>query len=519
MTGPLLDSPAELVAQARALDRDGRSAEAMAAFTSAIAEAERVNDAASLAEALRRISILHHRRGQAFEAIRACERSVEVAREAGLSLLAAEALNSLGAHYVARGAPQQAISALEQALELGSGDDELRARVELNLGILASIRGELDTALNHYVLALAAYQRAGNEHGCALTAHNLGKLSAGRGALEDAERHFLEAVRGAEGAKDLSLQALCLVSLADIDVARQRFEESRQRAETALAAYDRLGSKRGKADAYRVIGMFYRETGRHALAESRLSSAIDLAVAADATLIEAEACRELAILHRMTGRNRDALLQLNRAHRLFHRLHAHLDAVNVGGRVAELQGTYVSVVREWGQSIESRDSSTFGHCERVARHAVGLSRALGLDEHAETTILLGAYLHDVGMVCVPHEILGKTSALTPEELKVWQMHTVWGAELLANIEFPWEIKPVVRWHHERRDGAGYPDQLRGDEVPLSAQVVGILDAYDDLVTGRFGAAPVAPREAVWRIVEMRAAWSERVVDAFVKTIT
>lgn len=515
VTGP---APIALVREASALARDGNVREAVVRLGVAITTAERLNDSAALADGLRRLSVLHHQSGDVAEARRLCERSFEVARKSGRNALAAEALNTLGVQHLLGGAPADAGRHFERALALGSPSGELRARVEQNLGILANIRGDFDAALEHYGKSLDAYRQVGDEHGCALTAHNLGMVRADRGDLDSAERSFEEGLRGAERLNDQSLIALCLVSLADVDVARQRYENARQRAETALAMFDRLGGRRGKADAYRVIGVVYRETGRPALAESRLSSAIDLAVAADATLIEAESCRDLALLHRTNSRNRDALQLLNRAYRLFRRLDARPDAVNVGGRLAELRGTYLSVVREWGASIETTDANTYGHCERVARNAVAVARTLHLDEHDETTILLGAYLHDVGMVRVPHEILTKTSPLTETERVVLERHPVWGIELLAGTEFPWDIKPIVRWHHERRDGRGYPDRLRGDEIPIAAQVVGLLDAYDDLTTGRFGMPGVNSREAIWRIVERRAEWTEKVLDAFVKTI-
>ncbi|HEY2848657.1 MAG TPA: HD domain-containing phosphohydrolase, partial [Gemmatimonadaceae bacterium] len=96
---------------------------------------------------------------------------------------------------------------------------------------------------------------------------------------------------------------------------------------------------------------------------------------------------------------------------------------------------------------------------------------------------------------------------------------VWGVELLAGVEFPWDIKPIVRSHHERCDGAGYPERLKAAEIPIGAHVVGILDTYDNLVTGRCGAAAVESREAVWRIVDQREGWPARVVDAFVRTVS
>jgi putative nucleotidyltransferase with HDIG domain len=491
----------------------------MADAAAAVEAAERAGDSRATAEALRRLSVLHHQRGSVTEARRLCERSFNVAHARGDTDLAAKALNALGVQEMLGGAPADADRSFQRALTLGSRDAELRARVEQNLGILANIRGELDAALDHYGRSLEAYRALGDAHGCALTAHNLGMVSADRGNHDEADRYFEEAFQGADRSHDTALSALCLVSLAELDVVHQRYESARQRAETALSLFNGLGAQRGKADAYRVIGMVYRETGRPALAESRLQSAVELAIASDATLIEAEGCRELAVLYRTTGRNRDALRMLDRAHRLFRRLDARPDTVHVGGRLAELQSTYLSVVREWGKSIETTDSNTFGHCERVARNAVALARALKLDEVDETTILLGAYLHDVGMVRVPHEILTKTSALTQGESAVLQMHTVWGVELLAGVEFPWDIKPIVRSHHERCDGAGYPERLKAAEIPIGAHVVGILDTYDNLVTGRCGAAAVESREAVWRIVDQREGWPARVVDAFVRTVS
>jgi putative nucleotidyltransferase with HDIG domain len=195
-----------------------------------------------------------------------------------------------------------------------------------------------------------------------------------------------------------------------------------------------------------------------------------------------------------------------------------VELVDVGGKVAELEGTYLAVVRAWGESIEASDRYTFGHSERGARHAVAMARELGLDEHEETTILLGAYLHDVGKVRVPHEILSKPGPLTRDERAVVEMHVVWGIELLASVEFPWDIKSIIRWHHEKYDGSGYPDRLVGNEIPVSAQIVGILRMYDALTTPRPNQPGLSPQQAFARIGECRAWWSKPVYEAFLKVI-
>src|SRR5207247_2340894 len=218
-------------------------------------------------------------------------------------------------------------------------------------------------------------------------------------------------------AGDAYLGGLCLVNHAKVHVARERYEDARHDAEAALAVFDQLGVGSAKADAYRVLGMIYRETGRPGLAESRLKSAIELAVGAGSVLNEAEASRELALLYQAMGRNQEALSLLNAAHRLFGRLDARTHLVHVAGKMADLEATYLAVVREWGQSLESADTYTFGHCERVARLGVAVARALGLDGHAQTTVRLGAYLHDLGKVRVPHEILSKPGPLTRDELE------------------------------------------------------------------------------------------------------
>jgi len=218
------------------------------------------------------------------------------------------------------------------------------------------------------------------------------------------------------------------------------------------------------------------------------------------------------------GRNQEALSLLNAAHGLFGRLDARADLVDVGRKVQILEDTFLKVVRDWGQSIESSDTYTFGHCERVADYAAEVARALGLDDHQVTTIRLGAYLHDVGKIRVPHEVLNKPGRLTNEEFDIIKMHPVWGVELLDGVEFPWDIKPIVRWHHEKYDGTGYPDRLRGDEIPLNAMIIGIVDVYDALTTTRSYRGAMTRETALAEMLRSKAAWRGDVYDAFMRSV-
>ncbi len=470
------------------------------------------------AEALRRLAVLHHHRNERDQARELCSRSHAIAHQTGNQVLAGEALNVLAGFAFESGAMDEARDRYQEALDLGGADPSLRGRIEQNLGILANIQGDHADAMAHYQRSLEGFEASADQKGRAIAHHNLGMVSADSRLWEEADLHFRRSLEITREVGDVHLEGLCLLNHSEVHVARQRFDEARTNAEQALEIFDRLGARLDKADAYKVLGVVFRETGRFTLAESRLQSAIEQAVGTGSVLSEAEASRELARLYQTTGRNQEALQLLNAAHRLFSRLDARVDLVDVASKSHRLEDTYFTVVRDWGQSIESADSYTFGHCERVASYAVAVAEALGADQGQLTTIRMGAYLHDVGKVKVPHQILNKPGKLTDEEFAVIKRHTVWGVELLASVEFPWDIKPIIRSHHERYDGNGYPDRLRGDEIPLGAQIICIVDVYDALTTTRSYRGAMTHADALARIDVDRHWWRPDVYAAFLRSI-
>jgi putative two-component system response regulator len=135
-------------------------------------------------------------------------------------------------------------------------------------------------------------------------------------------------------------------------------------------------------------------------------------------------------------------------------------------------------------TIEARDPTTNGHCERLSTHAVVLGRALGLPGEDLEALHRGGYLHDVGKVGVPDSVLLKPGKLTPDEFALMKRHPDIGDMLCAPLQSLQDVRPIIRGHHERLNGSGYPQGLRGDEVPLLAQIVGIVDVYDALTSNR-----------------------------------
>lgn len=512
-------SLSDRLAEARQHELHGRLIEATAGYRAVIDAADPLISAKLLAEALRRLGNIHRRRHELDRATELAHQSFEISLGANDPALVAEALNALAMVHFARGDWERAREELQRALAVaGDADPALRARVEQNLGTMANAEGDLDTALAHYQRSLDAFRAAGDRRGLAIAYHNIGMNKADRELWQEADVSFRTALEIAESIGDIALRGLTLLNRTEVHVARQEFDAGRHSAEAALRIFDQLGQREHKADAYKFLGVLYRETGRPQLAEARLKTALEIAGEIGAILSQAEATRELAVLYGQMGRNQETLKLLNSAHRLFGRLNARRDFVDVAAKMTHLESIYLEVVRQWGSSIESSDTYTFGHSSRVAEYAVAIARAFGLAESELTAVRVGAHLHDVGKIRVPHEILNKADRLTPDEFDIIKQHPIFGVELLGSVDFPWDVKPIVRWHHEKIDGTGYPDGLRGDEIPLSAQIIGIADVYDALTTARSYRSALPHERALAELHACRRWWWPEVYEAFLRSV-
>ena len=151
-------------------------------------------------------------------------------------------------------------------------------------------------------------------------------------------------------------------------------------------------------------------------------------------------------------------------------------------RAQELRRSYKATVLALANAVEARDAYTGKHAQRVAAYGLRIARAAGVE--VDPQVEFGFLLHDVGKVAVPDAILFKPGPLTPEERALMVKHPQIGSEILRHIDFLDEAKVVVRHHHERWDGQGYPDGLAGEAIPLAARVFAVADALDALTTDR-----------------------------------
>jgi putative nucleotidyltransferase with HDIG domain len=150
----------------------------------------------------------------------------------------------------------------------------------------------------------------------------------------------------------------------------------------------------------------------------------------------------------------------------------------------ELEEALVTTLSVLGAIMDLRDPYTAEHEQAVAELAVRTAAELGLDPDAQQAIRYAALTHDIGKITVPPEILGKPGPLDDAEWRVMRGHTLVGADMLARISFFADVHPLVRSHHERWDGSGYPDQLRGAEIPIGARILCVCDSYNAMVTSR-----------------------------------
>ena len=170
------------------------------------------------------------------------------------------------------------------------------------------------------------------------------------------------------------------------------------------------------------------------------------------------------------------------------------------------------------QAVEARDEYTSNHCQRLADYSVGLGHALGLRENELIALHRGGFLHDIGKISIPDAILFKQGPLTDEEWRVMRSHTIKGEAICQPMKTLAPVLPIIRHHHERWDGTGYPDGLKGEGIPLLARILQIADVYDALTTARPYKPALTPEDAFrtmdeearrgWRDLELLALFRE-----------
>ena len=175
-----------------------------------------------------------------------------------------------------------------------------------------------------------------------------------------------------------------------------------------------------------------------------------------------------------------------------------------------------AVLSSLALSIEAKDPYTEGHCDRLSKYSIAVAERLGLPEDLRVALRRGGLVHDIGKLAVPERILLKPGPLTPDERKIMEQHTIAGERICAPLRSFRHVLPIIRHHHEKQDGSGYPDGLKGDQIPLTARILQVTDIYDALSTDRpyRKALPAEKAFAIMRDEVKRGWWDGSVLAEF-----
>lgn len=188
--------------------------------------------------------------------------------------------------------------------------------------------------------------------------------------------------------------------------------------------------------------------------------------------------------------------------------------------LSEMKRTFLQTIEALALAIDAKDQVTHGHIRRVQRYTMALAEALGVTDDSQLDALrAAALLHDTGKLAVPEYILNKPGPLTASEFERMKVHAAVGADILKNIEFPYPVEPIVRYHHEAWDGSGYPEGLRGSAIPLGARILSVVDCYDAVTSDRPYRPRMTRQQAEQVLKERRGkAYDPWVVDQFIKIV-
>jgi len=171
--------------------------------------------------------------------------------------------------------------------------------------------------------------------------------------------------------------------------------------------------------------------------------------------------------------------------------------------LASMHGFYDNALEAFAAAIDVKHINIHGHSLRVGRYAAGIGEAMGMEPGEVAALRSAGYLHDIGKVAVDKHLFAKPAALDPDEFRLMADHTVVGHQIVSGVQFPWpQVPEVVRWHHERADGSGYPDGLQLEDVPLPPRIVALADAFDAMTSERPYRQPLSLGETLSELVHL-----------------
>ncbi len=502
-----------LIDEAKLAEREGRWSDAAARYEGLVRNPFADDD--DRLSALRWLGRAYLEQGNRGAAMDVLEAAVAAATQAGSASAIAQALNVIAIIHQTGGDLDLAESMYMEARITAQSirDAEALAMIDQNLGTVASIRGDVPRALEAFRLSLEGYRALGMPDEAAQVLNNIGLAYSDLGELDRAQAAFAEAERTFGEERDQTNQLNVALNQVQLCIATGRFQEAQERVEPLLELTDGIAPS-WRGEVLRHVGVIARETGDYMKAAEYLGRASECAQEAEDLLLRADVTEQLAELYWTQKRHREMLANLNESHALYSRLKAQHRVAQVERRNSALEARFLEIAHQWGDSVESKDHYTQGHCQRVAFFACVLADSTGMDSRSLFWFRLGALLHDIGKIIVPTEVLNKAGNLSDEEWAIMRRHPEAGLELVADIDFPGDVRAIIRNHHERWDGQGYPDGLAGEDIPFAARILCVADVYDALTTARSYRDSLSHNRAARVMRESKGQFDPQLVETF-----
>jgi putative nucleotidyltransferase with HDIG domain len=350
----------------------------------------------------------------------------------------------------------------------------------------------------------------------AYTLNNIGITLIEKERYEEARGNLFQALEVAGTVKDESLMVILNLNLADLSLKLDSPVDALKYCRTAEAHLEGKGVKNSQlVEAKKLAGRVAIHEERFADAGKLFDEALEICEQLKLRFTRAEVLFEKGRMLLKLDKHMEALQTLEDA---FHQFQ-HLDITNRVEKtehlIKSIEDLYLKVFEAMANKVDQKDPYTKGHSDRVAGLVLHLAQKLGLTDSEIKEVVAGALLHDIGKLRISNDILKKKGKLTGEEFSLIKNHPDLGAQILSEVHIPWDVIPLIRYHHEQFDGSGYPCGLNRESIPRGARIICIADVFDALTSDRPYRKAFSPEEALQIMkAEMARAFDPVMLDTF-----
>ncbi|MCP4706879.1 MAG: tetratricopeptide repeat protein [candidate division Zixibacteria bacterium] len=396
-------------------------------------------------------------------------------------------LRNLGAIYINLGEFDDVEATYDEAIEIALQEKLHIIYADLfnNLGTIKNIRGDWKAALECYFKAKDVFEKEGEIRKSAYTLNNIGITLLEQGQLINARDSFLSALQVAGTVKDESLILILNLSLTDLSLKTGNYSDASRYCQATKRYLEAKELRNAQwVEMRKLAGKIAYNNKEFDVAQKYFDEAFLLAEELGLQFNAAELFFEKGNLLFETDQHMEALQTLERAFQLFHQFKASGKVENTENLINSIEELYLKVFDAMAARADHKDPYTKGHSDRVAHLTLMICQKLSLSDHETKATVAGALLHDIGKLNIADELLKKPEKLTSEEFDEIKTHPDKGVQVLNGIKLPWDILPMIRHHHEKFDGSGYPSGLKGELIPSSARIIAVADVFDALTSDR-----------------------------------